>query len=91
MSDLDRLIRERLDVADHEDWCGARIHAECGQDCTCFLGPANEAIRAVLDLGHRPGDIHPGRCYQDGMPWPCATTAVIADALGITQEATDAG
>lgn len=47
---LDEQIREHLENADHEDWCDACIHADCGKDCNCFLGRANEALRQLLDI-----------------------------------------
>jgi hypothetical protein len=60
---LDQKIRERLDFALHEDWCG-----EDDEGCNCFLGPANDAIRAVLAI-HEPrpltAGVHPAM-FGDG-------------------------
>lgn len=52
MTHIDQRIRDWLAEADHEDWCDTRVHVNCccGKGCNCFLGPANAAIAAVLDL-----------------------------------------
>ena len=82
---LEEMIRDHLSNADHEDWCDARIHADCGQECNCFLGQTNRAIVAALDIEEFGGLTQ----FQRG--WNEALGIVrerIAGALGITQETT---
>lgn len=76
----------------HEDFCVGRIHGDCcGKECDCLLGPAVDALRAVVDAHQKAvalGVVDPD-AFGDGRCRYCGVTELLGEFGGAGWPATE--